>query len=211
MGNLCSSPKDFFDFEYYKRHNTDIAEVYGNDYNGLWKHWCKFGYKECREHRFMVYVSVAKACCPPPSKPPCCFDKCGRPNCDVKLPDPRYRPKCPKPDHKSCSDYMPIYSVAALDHDDYPCVEHPRRGCGCKPGYYKKDNGCGPTDGYAVSAKVLNDAVCLEPCDFLEKYAICVPHERKLALALLKCVQVREGCCDERRGRGHGKHDDDRD
>lgn len=177
MGNLCSSPKEFFDFEYYKRHNPDIGEIYGDDIKGLWKHWCQYGYKECREHRFMVYVSVAKACCPPPSKPPCCYDQTGRVNCNVALPDPVYKSSYP-------------LNVTALDHDWFPCDEHPRRGCVCKSDYYKKDNGCGPTDGYAVSASVLNDAVNLLPEAFLLKYAINVPHERELALSLLQCVNV---------------------
>ena len=65
MGNLCSGVNlcNFFDFSYYLRENPDVGEVFGVDSVSLWDHWCRFGYIECRRHRFLIYFGVRKSFC----------------------------------------------------------------------------------------------------------------------------------------------------
>ena len=70
MGNLCSSPIDYFDFEYYKRANPLVAKTYEDDIDKLWHHWVHYGFAECRPHRFLVYIAAAQEKCVPCQ--PCC-------------------------------------------------------------------------------------------------------------------------------------------
>jgi hypothetical protein len=162
MGNLASSSKDFFDFEYYKRKNPDIVDVFGCDTHSLWKHWCTYGYKECRDHRFLVYLGVAKTCCPPCRKP------C-QPQTSVK-----YMSACTPCNY----DLTPTL---------YPCEENIDPCCDpCESKFAKKSN-C-PTDGFVPSAEVLADALTLTHEDFMIKYGIIIPHEQALATALLTCI-----------------------
>lgn len=87
MGNLCNSPKSFFDFEYYFRINKDLSLFYDeSDTNGLWRHWVEHGYKECRDHRFRVYFGVSKIKHIPCTPYPCNHEQyintlCGKYKC----------------------------------------------------------------------------------------------------------------------------------
>jgi hypothetical protein len=70
-GNDCPKTKQYFDFDYYRCWNPDVAKVYGSDNKGLWKHWCNYGYSECRIHRFVVPWKECTECCPKKMKVVC--------------------------------------------------------------------------------------------------------------------------------------------
>ncbi|MFI3201430.1 MAG: L,D-transpeptidase [Eubacteriales bacterium] len=46
--NKIKSIEELFDAEYYARMNTDVAAIYGTDYNKLYKHFIQYGMKEGR-------------------------------------------------------------------------------------------------------------------------------------------------------------------
>ena len=49
--------KDCFDYEYYRFHNKDVFNVFGSDNPRIWQHWQRYGCKEGRPHRFIVYLN----------------------------------------------------------------------------------------------------------------------------------------------------------
>ena len=82
--------KDHFDYDYYRLHNPDVESVFGSDNASLWHHWGKYGYSECRVHRFVEYKTICMECCPNPCRIVVEF-------CDLEYPDPSCEPRKPKP------------------------------------------------------------------------------------------------------------------
>ena len=64
-GENIPKNKNTFDFDYYRCYNPDVAAVFGSDFEGLWYHWCNYGYNECRIHRFVAPGDYCYVGCPP--------------------------------------------------------------------------------------------------------------------------------------------------
>jgi hypothetical protein len=128
----CPKTKDYFDFDYYRCFNPDVERVYGSDNVGLWKHFCNYGYSECRIHRFVKPYKVCRECCPQP-----CALVVQR--CHVKYPDP----SCPPCPPKACCPLPKLCCKGKNGHLGYAYVGeasghghpelrgHPKKHC-CK-------------------------------------------------------------------------------